>query len=215
MTGGGEMMRPAADVAPFCRARNVAVAFRAASPSRSSWCARSAQTKRTFAISRSNERPIGAALICVLSLLMAACGFRLQGRTPLPAPLTVAYVTSPNDQTDFVQGLRKALITSGGKLVEDSAQATGTVRIITDNVTSKILSVSANNIPREYELTYTVEFAVTANGNELLPSQKVSVTRDYSFNERTLLAKENEEAILREGMARDLVGIVMRRLSSL
>ncbi len=50
---------------------------------------------------------------------------------------------------------------------------------------------------------------------ELLPSQKVSVTRDYSFDETKLLAKENEEAILREGMANDLVAIVMRRLSAI
>jgi LPS-assembly lipoprotein len=156
-----------------------------------------------------------AAFVLMTALLAAGCGFRLQGRTPLPAPLARAYVIAPNEQTDFVQGLRKALITSGGTLVEDSTHATGTVRILTDDVTSKILSVSANNIPREYELTYTVEFSVTANGGELLPSQKVSVTRDYSFNERTLLAKDNEESILREGMARDLVSIVMRRLSSL
>lgn len=154
-------------------------------------------------------------MLVSVSLLLTGCGFQLQGRAPLPQPLTVAYVVAPNDQSDFVQGLRKALLTSGGKLVEDSTQATGTVRILTDDVTSKILSVSANNIPREYELTYTVEFSVTANGTELLPAQKVFVTRDYSFNERTLLAKENEEAILREGMARDLVSIVMRRLSSL
>jgi LPS-assembly lipoprotein len=158
-------------------------------------------------------------LLTTLSLLavtlLGACGFRLQGRTPLPAPLATTYVIAPNDQTDFVQGLRKALLTSGGKLVDDSTGATGTVRILTDEVVSKILSVSANNIPREYELTYTVEFSVTSKDQELLPSQKVSVTRDYSFNERTLLAKENEEAILREGMARDLVSIVMRRLSSL
>jgi LPS-assembly lipoprotein len=156
-------------------------------------------------------------LLSVLAvvIVVSGCGFRLQGRTPLPAPLAVTYVISPNEQTDFVQGLRKALIASGGTLVEDKERATGTVRILTDNVTSKILSVSANNIPREYELTYTVEFSVTGRDEDLLPSQKVSVTRDYSFNERTLLAKENEEAILREGMARDLVSIVMRRLSSL
>ncbi len=49
----------------------------------------------------------------------------------------------------------------------------------------------------------------------MLPSQKVEITRDFSFNETKLLAKENEEAILREGMARDLVAIVMRRLSSI
>jgi outer membrane lipopolysaccharide assembly protein LptE/RlpB len=89
------------------------------------------------------------------------------------------------------------------------------VHILTDDVTSKILSVSANNIPREYELTYTVEFSVSSKQEELLPAQKVSITRDYSFDEHTLLAKENEAAILREGMARDLVNIVMRRLSTL
>jgi LPS-assembly lipoprotein len=150
-----------------------------------------------------------------MALLAAGCGFRLQGRNPLPPTLSVTYVISPNEQTDFVQGLRKALITSGGKLVEDKERATATVRILTDDVASKILSVSADNIPREYELTYTVEFSVSSKDEELIPSQKVFVTRSYSFNERTLLAKDNEEAVLREGMARDLVGIVMRRLSSL
>jgi LPS-assembly lipoprotein len=156
-----------------------------------------------------------AALTSAGVLLLSACGFRLQGRTPLPAPLAVSYVIAPDKQSDFVQGLRKALIQSGGKLAIRSEEASGTVRIRTDNVSRKVLSVSANNIPREYELTYTVEFSVDAKDKELLPTQKVSVTRDYSFNERTLLAKENEEAVLREGMARDLVSIVMRRLSSL
>src|SRR5262245_4784040 len=152
-------------------------------------------------------------VVITLVVFLGACGFRLQGRNPLPASLSVSYVIAPNEQTDFVQGLRKSLLTSGGKLVDDKEKSTATIRILTDSVESKILSVSANNIPREYELTYTVEFSVSSKDTELLPEQKVFVTRNYSFNERTLLAKENEEAILREGMARDLVGIVMRRLS--
>jgi LPS-assembly lipoprotein len=153
--------------------------------------------------------------VMVSALILGACGFRLQGRTPLPVDLATTQVIAEDPQTDFVQGLRRALITSGGKLTERSEQATGTVRILKDEVTQKILSVSANNTPREYEMTYTVEFSVEGAGVELLPSQKVSVTRDYSFDETRLLAKENEEAILREGMARDLVAIVMRRLGSI
>ena len=175
-------------------------------------------------LARHRARRVGAAqsarlgalaLTGLVALLLSACGFRLQGRAPLPAALSSAYVIAPNDQTDFVQGLRKALIVSGGKVVEDKERATSTVRIMTDDFVSKILSVSAENIPREYEVTYTVEFSVSSKDEELIPLQKVAVTRNYSFNERALLAKENEEAILREGMARDLVGIVMRRLSSL
>lgn len=155
------------------------------------------------------------ALLASLALLAAGCGFHLQGRTPLPAPLAVTYVVAADQQSDFVQGLRRALITSGGKLAGDSKDASGTVRILTDEVTQRVLSVSANNTPREYELTYTVRFSVSAGEKELLPAQQVAVTRDYSFDERALLAKENEEAVLREGMADDLVAIVMRRLSSL
>jgi LPS-assembly lipoprotein len=155
------------------------------------------------------------AVLISLALLVSACGFRLQGRTPLPEDLQTTRVVAEDPQTDFVQGLRRALITSGGKLTDRESEATGTVRILKDEVTQKILSVSAENTPREYEMTYTVEFLVEGAGIELLESQTVSITRDYSFDERKLLAKENEEAILREGMARDLVAIVMRRLASI
>jgi len=146
-------------------------------------------------------------------LTLGACGFHLQGRTPLPAALTITQLIAEDPQTDFAQGLRRALISSGGALTENSQQATSTVRIHKDQVTRKILSVSAQNTPQEYEVTYTVEFSVDGKSGEVLPSQKISLTRDYSFDETKLLAKENEEAILVDGMARDLVAIVMRRLA--
>lgn len=161
-------------------------------------------------------RLVAAALMAmVMAIVLSACGFRLQGRAPLPEILWNAQVIAQDPQTDFVQGLRRALITSGGKLTNSDEQATGKVRIHKDAYTRKILSVSAQNTPREYEITYTVEFSVDGKAGEVLPSQKVEITRDFSFNEARLLAKENEEAILREGMARDLVAIVMRRLSSI
>ena len=154
-------------------------------------------------------------LVPLVALMIAACGFRLQGRTQLPDPLTRAYVQADDAQSDFVQGLRKALITSGAEVTKDAENASAIVQILTDEVTTRVLSVSASNLPREYELTYTVRFAVRASDQEILSPQEISLSRDYSFDERALLAKEHEEAILREGLARDLVGIVMRRLSSL
>ncbi len=155
------------------------------------------------------------ASLLVVAFALNACGFHLQGRVPLPAELTTTRVIADDDQTDFVQGLRRALLTSGSTLTDSSEHATGVVRIHKDQVTQKIISVSVNNIPREYEVTYTVEFSVEGTAGELLPSQTVSITRDYSFDETKLLAKENEEAILREGMANDLVAIVMRRLAAI
>lgn len=156
-----------------------------------------------------------AAALAVLAAVLASCGFQLQGRSPLPERLAVTHLQAPDAQSDFVIGLRRALVASGARLTEAPAEATATVQVLTDQLTERVLSVSARNVPRELELTYTVRFAVRAGDQELLPPQQVAVSRDVSFDERALLAKENEQAVLREALARDLVGIVMRRLSSL
>src|SRR5262249_53751291 len=147
--------------------------------------------------------------------VVAGCGFHLQGRTPLPPALKSAYVQAQDSRSDFVQSLRKSMIISGARPAVRKDQATAVVTIVKDEVTHRVLSVSAANRPTEYEVTYTVTFSVSEGDKELLTNQEVSASRSYSFDERLLLAKEHEESILREAMARDLADIVMRRLASL
>jgi len=147
--------------------------------------------------------------------LLAGCGFHLQGRTPLPAVVRQPFVEAPDRQSDFVQYLRHALLSNGAKITAERDQASAVVSILRDSVSRRVLSVSATNQPNQYEVTYTVGFTVSAAGKELLPPQEVSATRTYSFDERILLAKNHEEEILRQDMARDLADMVMRRLASL
>jgi len=93
--------------------------------------------------------------------------------------------------------------------------ATAAVDVTKDLVEQRTLAVSAKNIPTEYELTYTVTFSVRGEGKELLAPQTISLSKDFSFDETLQLAKEHEADILRQQMARDLVSIAMRRLTSL
>jgi LPS-assembly lipoprotein len=159
--------------------------------------------------------------IAALSLTLGAalgltgCGFHLEGHTPLPSQFKVSYVDAHDRQSDFVQGLRSALLVNGVVLTEDTTAATATVHVLDDKHVQRVLSVSPDNLPREYELTYTVRFSVTTGDKELLAPQEVESTREYSFTVTELLAKENEEAILQAALAHDLVDVVMRRLSSL
>ena len=149
------------------------------------------------------------------AVLLAGCGFHLQGHTPLPAVVRSPYVEAPDRQSDFVQYLRHALLSNGAQLAAQKDKASAVVSILRDSVAKRVTSVSATNQPNEYELTYTVGFTVSAAGKELLPPQEVYATRTYSFDERLLLAKNQEEEILRQDMARDLADMVMRRLASL
>ena len=152
----------------------------------------------------------GAALVA-----LSACGFHLQGHTPLPDVVKSPYVQTTDDQSEFAISLQRAMIISGAHPVEKKDKASVVVNILKDEVVRRVLSVSAQNQPDEYELTYTVRFSVTAGDKELLPPTDISNVRSFAFAEQLLLAKNHEEVILRQDMAQDLADMVMRRLASL
>jgi LPS-assembly lipoprotein len=154
-------------------------------------------------------------LTLALTLLLSACGFHLQGRQPLPPAFQYTFIDTKDEQTDFVQDLRKALIGSGVSVIRTQGSSGATISVHDDELTERILSVSARNIPTEYELTYRVKFSVTSAGKTLIDQEEISATRDISFDEAQLLAKEREQEIQREALARDLVALVMRRLAAL
>jgi LPS-assembly lipoprotein len=154
-------------------------------------------------------------LAALVALAVAGCGFHLQGVSRLPNTLDRPYVDSLDRYTDFYQSLTEALDVSGSRPVHASTQATAVVEVLRDESGRRVLSVSAENRPTDYEVFYTVEYRVRAGDRELLPKQRLSLTREYSFDERALLAKQQEQELLRAALARDLAGLVMRRLAAL
>jgi LPS-assembly lipoprotein len=159
--------------------------------------------------------PLAALAVFGALLGLSACGFRLAGSEPLPGILARPYLSLKDPYTDFSREFEHQLKSSGATLQSLRANSTATIEVIKDLVEQRTLSVSAANIPTEYELTYTVTFAVLGTDTELLAPQTISLSKDYSFEENVLLAKEHEADILRQQMARDLVSIAMRRLTSL
>ncbi len=158
-------------------------------------------------------RGIGSIGLAGMALLLCGCGFHLEGHIALPQPIQRPYIQAPDQQSDFVQSLRRQMLISGAHPVDLPGRATAVVRILSDKVTTQVLSVSAQNRPVEYQITYTVRFSLVAGDKELLSPQQVSAVRSYSFDESLLLAKEHEEQILQQAMGQDLADIVMRQLS--
>ena len=154
-------------------------------------------------------------VVLVATVALAGCGFHLQGHTPLPEVVRTPYVQTSDRQSEFVISLQRAMISSGAHPVEVKSRASVVVAILKDDVVRRTLSVSVQNQPDEYELTYNVRFSVTAGDKELLPPTDISNVRSFAFSEQLLLAKNHEEMILRQDMAHDLADMVMRRLASL
>ncbi|HSQ70574.1 MAG TPA: LPS assembly lipoprotein LptE [Steroidobacteraceae bacterium] len=167
-------------------------------------------------MSLTTGRGVPALLLALLLAVGAsACGFRLQGDVTLPAGMQSVYVATADELTPFSVALRRSLGDSGAVMAGSAGEADVVLRVIRDRSGRRVLSVSARNTPQEYEIYYSLDYSVDRAGQQVIPPQSLELTRNLSFDESLLLAKENEEEILRDAMARDLAGLVMRRLESL
>ena len=155
-------------------------------------------------------------LLIPMVMLLASCGFHLQGRQGLPAAVQRVHVEADEQQSEFVASLRDALHAAGAKLEPQAGAGVARVRVMRDRVTERVLTVSTRNIPTDYELTYEVRLIVDGgDGRELMSQEDFTLTRIYSFDERKLLAKEREKDLLLAALARDMASVVMHRLGSL
>ena len=159
--------------------------------------------------------PVRACLFALVAMLHASCGFHLQGSTELPAEVRRVYVATTDELTPFAVELREALTRNGATLAPAARAADAVVRVRRDRTGRRVLSVSARNTPEEFEVFYAVDYSIDRGGEEVVPVQTLELTRSFSFDEADLLAKDREENILREAMARDIAGLVVRRLGSL
>jgi LPS-assembly lipoprotein len=158
--------------------------------------------------------PLRGALAALLgAALLAGCGFRLQRPAVLPESLKALHIEAEDTQSEFYHAMRRRLADAGADPDAAGADA-ASLHILRDGTSERVLSVSARNVPTEYELSYSVRLTVSAGGRELLPAEDFTLTRDYSFEETALLAKQRERDILSAALAGDLASVVMRRLAS-
>jgi len=155
------------------------------------------------------------ALLLLVALAASSCGWRLQGIERLPSAMSVTYVDAADRYSEFNRALRESLNAAGAQLVNDSSQARAIIRVRRDESGQRVLSVSARNRPEEYEVYYIVEYSVEGVSGELLEVQMLERKRDYSYDEAALLAKQREQAVLTQALARELAGLVLRRLAAL
>ena len=100
-------------------------------------------------------------------------------------------------------------------LVDDPSKADARLDLTQELRQKIILSLAATGRVREYKLVYTVGFRVhDGKGSDFVPASTIVLTRDVTFNDSDVLAKETEEQLLYRDMQFDMVQQVMRRLAA-
>lgn len=139
----------------------------------------------------------------------------MQSAFTVPAGMERTYIATDDRYTQFYRALRRSLQQSGMQFAETPADATAVLSIHLDRTDQRVLSVSARNVPTEFEVYYTIQYSVDSGETNLLDRQLLTVTRAYTYDETLVLGKAREEELLRAAIVDDLVRIVLKQLGTL
>jgi LPS-assembly lipoprotein len=146
----------------------------------------------------------------LIALLLAGCGFHLRGQSTLP--FNTLFV--PGGTPMLVELKRNIAAGTQTKIVDRPDGAEAVLTLGAETREKVIVSMDTAGRVREYQLRYRVGFHVhDGKGQNWIPTSEITLTRDISFNDAQIIAKENEEALLYRDMQTDMVQQIVRRLT--
>ena len=133
-------------------------------------------------------KPVLFALLLTLSL--SGCGFQLRGTADLPFQTLYMPGATGGIALDLKRNIQSGTRTT---VVDDVKKAEAVLDFTQETREKVILSLAATGRVREYQLRYRVGFRVhDGKGGEFLPVNVVQLTRDITFNDSDVLAKETD-----------------------
>jgi len=152
------------------------------------------------------------AFALALALALAGCGFQLRGTAELPFETIFVPSATSGVALDIKRNIQSGTRT---RVVDDARSAEAVLQFIQEVREKHILSLTGTGRVREFQLRYRVGFRLhDGKGGEFLPANTIELTRDVTYNDAEVLAKETEEQLLYRDMQFDMVQLVMRRLAA-
>ena len=158
--------------------------------------------------------PFRIVLALLLAAIVAGCGFQLRGSLSGNLPYKSLYIALP-ETADVRIWLQRYISASGQtKIVDSPKDAEAIFQQVRDSRIKTILSINSQGRVTEYRLQLDYRFrVVNQKGQVLVPANEINLTRDITFDDSNVLAKDLEEGLLWRDMNNDLVNQIMRRLT--
>ena len=152
------------------------------------------------------------ALVVALLLTLAACGFKLRGTAEVPFETLFLPGATGGIALDLKRNIQ---VGTNAKVVDDPGKAEAVLQFTEETRQKEVLSLTGAGRVREFQLRYRVGFRVhDGKGGDYVPQSTNQLTRDVTFNDTEILAKEQEEQLLFRDMQADMVQQILRRLAA-
>jgi len=144
--------------------------------------------------------------------ILTACGFQLRGDYLLDDQLQTLYLTSSDVHGELTRLVKLNLTRNQVKVLKSSKTDIPELRIVSDKLDRRTLSLFSNGQVAEYELIYSVHYQVRFTGEDA-QDFRFELYRDYQDDPNLALAKSRELSLLLSEMRTSAADKILRDLA--
>lgn len=144
--------------------------------------------------------------------ILTACGFQLRGDYLLDDEFQTLYLTSSDVHGELTRLVKLNLTRNHVKVLKSSKTDIPELRIVSDKLDRRTLSLFSNGQVAEYELIYSVHYQVRFAGEDAQDFH-FELYRDYQDDPNLALAKSRELSLLLSEMRTSAADKILRDLA--
>ena len=131
-------------------------------------------------------------------LFVSACGYHLRGQVELSEAMKNIALQSASG--NLVSAMKQLLRGSNAKVVSRLDEASLVVKVQEERMQRRVLSLDSTGRANEFELTYRLTYQLRNDKGKPLSEKplQIELYRSYFNNQVDILAKNNEETVIRE-----------------
>lgn len=146
----------------------------------------------------------------MLALLISACGYHLRGAIDLPTGMKNVYLEGGSAQ--LRSQFQRTMEISSVQMASSPETAGIIVRLFDEDSQRRVLSLGSGGSANYFELTYRLDYELVDAKNQILSArQPIDIRREYFNNQVAIIAKENEEGVIRNEMYQQAVRTIVNR----
>ncbi|MEW6995682.1 LPS assembly lipoprotein LptE [Colwelliaceae bacterium MEBiC 14330] len=150
--------------------------------------------------------------VLITTGILTACGFQLRGDYLLDDELQTLYLSSSDIHGELTRLVKLNLTRNQVKVLKRAKVDTPELRIVSDKLDRRTLSVFSNGQVAEYELIYAVQYQVRFEGEDAREF-RFELYRDYQDDPNLALAKSRELSLLLSEMRTSAADKILRDLA--
>lgn len=151
-------------------------------------------------------------LVIGMALMLSACGFHLRGTQQTELALKEINVSARDAYGETVRMVREAMETNGVKVY---AGAPYRMIIVREQENRRAASYSSNARGVEYQLNLRADYEIRGMNNLLLTTGWADVQSYYNQDDNNLTGSDQEEALVRNEMRRNLVQQLVQQVGQI